>query len=57
MERMLQHLGALEVLGTVEATGQPEVAAKMCSGLVEQCQDVAFLQCHKRYYTIGDSRN
>ncbi len=47
MGGMLQHQGALEVLGAVQAAGQPEMAAKIGAGLVEQCQDFAFLRCHK----------
>src|SRR5713226_7259459 len=43
---MLQHQSALQVLGTVQSAGQPEMALKVGAGLVESAQNRIRLRVH-----------
>ena len=47
VSRMLQHQGALQILGTMQPAGEAEVPMEVGTGPLEEIQDRAFLRYHK----------
>ena len=47
VDGVLEHQGALQVLGAMQSAGEPEVPVEVGAGPFEEIQDAAFLRCHK----------